>query len=222
MNTLSLLHRELLIAARNPGEWLTPLIFFLLVVTIFPLAVGPDATTLAHIAPGVIWAIALLSSLLAQEKLFRSDAADGTLEQLLLAPQPLVLSMLAKSTAHWLTYGAPLVVLSPFLGIWLRMQPDSEALWIMPLTLALGTAIFSLLAVFTAALAVGAPRNSFLGPLLALPLCLPAVIFAAAAIVGQATLASLLLLAAFFTLALTVLPLATAGALRCNAEANGS
>ncbi|MDM5147453.1 heme exporter protein CcmB [Candidatus Persebacteraceae bacterium Df01] len=207
-----LLRRDLLLAARNPGDWLTPLIFFLLVAAVFPLAVGPEPDTLRRIAPGVIWSLALLSSLLSQDAIFRSDAEDGVLEQLLLSPQPLVLAVLAKTAAHWLAYCAPLVLLAPLLGVWLQLPADS--LGVLLLTLPLGTGIFSLLAAFCAALLTGARRSHFLGALLALPLCLPAVIFAAATVTAVTPAAPLLLLAALFMLSLTVLPIATATALR--------
>ncbi len=209
---IGLLRQDLLLAVRNPGEWLMPLTFFLLVVTIFPLAVSPEPAILRRIAPGVIWAVALLSSLLSQGTLFRQDAEDGTLEQILLSPQPLVLATLAKVVAHWLFYGAPLVILAPLLGAWMHMSLDE--LFILLITLPLGTGIFSLFATFSAALLAGFHHNHFLGALIALPLCLPAVIFAAAAVTSD-TLAPVLLLSALFTLSLTVLPLVSVSTLRC-------
>ena len=208
---IALLKHELLLIARNPSGWIIPLVFFLLVIAVFPLALGPAPEVLRLIAPGVIWAVALLSSLLSQETLFRQDAEDGTLEQFLLSPQPLVLVALAKTIVHWLSYGAPLVMLAPLLGAWLHMRPGQ--LGVLLMTLPLGTGIFSLLATFSAALLVGVHRQHFLGALVALPLCLPAIIFAAAA-VSSRTATPLLLLASLFTLSLTVLPLVTAAALR--------
>jgi heme exporter protein B len=210
-----LFRRDVLLAARNPGEWATPLVFFLLVAAVFPLAVGPAPDVLRRIAPGVIWAVALLSSLLSQDSLFRADADDGALEQILLSPHPLALSVLAKTAAHWLAFGMPLVILAPLLGAWMQMRAGE--IWILVITLPLGTAIFSMLAAFAAALSAGARRRNFLGALIALPLCLPAVIFAAAAVHSESPAASLLLLAALFTLSLTILPLAAAGALRVGA-----
>ncbi len=212
-----LLKRDLLLTVRNPGEWIIPLVFFLLVIAIFPLAISPAPEQLRTIAPGVIWAVALLSSLLSQETLFRQDAEDGTLEQTLLLPQPLVFVALAKTTAHWLSYGLPLVILAPLLGVWMHMRPDE--LGILLITLPLGTGIFSLLATFSAALLAGVRHNHFLGALIILPLCLPAIIFASAA-VSSSTAAPSLLLAALFTLSLTALPLVTASALRQSVAGN--
>ena len=208
---ITLFKRELLLVARNPSGWITPLVFFLLVIAIFPLAIGPTPEMLRLIAPGVIWAVALLSSLLSQETLFRQDAEDGTLEQLLISPQPLVLVTLAKTIVHWLSYGAPLIIVAPLFGAWLHMRPGE--LGVLLTTLPLGTGIFSLLATFSAALLISAHRNYFLGALIALPLCLPAIIFAAASVSGHTTTPRLLL-AALFTLLLTVLPLFTTSALR--------
>lgn len=219
MNLLfsALLRHDLLLAVRNPGGWVTPLVFFLLVIATFPLAVGPDPDILRRIAPGVIWAVALLSSLLSQATLFRQDAEDGTLEQILLTPQPLVLVILAKIVAHWLCYGAPLVVLAPVLGAWMQMSAD-ELLTLL-ITLPLGTGIFSLFAVFSAALLSGVRHNQFLGALIALPFCLPAIIFAATAVPSKTT-APTLFLAALFTLSFTILPLVSAGTLRCSDGGN--
>ena len=209
---ITLLRRDLLVVARNPGDWLTPLLFFVMVAAIFPLALGPAPDTLRLLAPGIIWAVALLSSLLSQESLFRADFEDGTWEQILLSSQPLVLAVLAKTVTHWLVCGAPLIVLAPLLGAWMHLP--AEDLLILAISLPLGTGVFSLLAAFAAALLVGAPRARFVGAVLALPLCAPALIFAAGAVTSGTPKAALLLLAAFFTLSLTVLPLAAAGALR--------
>lgn len=211
---ISLLKRDLLLVIRDPGEWITPLVFFLLVITIFPLAISPAPEVLRLIAPGIIWAVALLSSLLSQDMLFRQDAEDGSLEQILLLPQPLVVVVLAKTAAHWLAYGAPLLVLAPVLGAWMHMRPNE--LGILLITLPLGTGIFSLLAAFSAALLAGVRHNHFLGALIVLPLCLPAIIFAAASVSGD-TAAPPLLLGALFMLSLTVLPFVTAGALHQSA-----
>ena len=213
---LPLLRRDLLLTARRPGELLVPLAFFTATVAIFPLAIGTRPETLRAIAPGVIWTVALLSSLLSQDMLFRRDARDGSLDQLLLSPRPLILAVLAKAAAHWLACGLPLIFLAPLLAAW--MQLPADRLLLLLATLPLGTAVFSLLAVFAEAVAAAAARSRFLGGMLALPLCMPAVIFAAAAVAGDAPAAPLLLLAACLSLALTVLPLAAAGALRASAQ----
>lgn len=208
---IALFKRDMLLVARNLNEWITPLIFFLLVVAIFPLAISPAKDVLQAIAPGVIWTVALLSSLLSQTTLFRQDVEDGSLEQILLTPQPLVLAILAKLFAHWLAYGMPLVLLAPLLGMWMHLGADQ--IIILLITLPLGTGIFSLFAVFSAALLADVRGHHFLGALIALPLCIPAVIFAAAA-VSSNTSAPSLFLAALFTLSLTILPLISAVALR--------
>jgi heme exporter protein B len=205
-----LLQRDVLLAFRDLGMIITPLAFFLLAVTIFPLAISADPYILRRIAPGVIWSMALLSALLPQEAIFLRDAEDGTLEQLMLLPQPLLLLVLAKVLMHWLAFGVPLLVLAPVLGAW--MQMSSDELLMLLLTLPLGTGVFSLLATFSAALLVGVRGSHFLGALIALPLCLPTIIFASAAISSD-TAAPLLLLAALFTGSLTLLPFAIVGAL---------
>lgn len=205
-----LIKRDISLTMRDLGTVLTPLAFFLLVVVVFPLTISPAAEILRRIAPGVIWAIALLSALLSQHTLFRQDAEDGTLEQIMLLPQPLLLAVLAKIVMHWLTYGMPLLILAPLLGSW--MQMSTEELSVLLLTLPLGTGIFSLLATLSAALLVNIRNNHFLSALIALPLCLPTVIFASAAIYSD-TLAPLLLLAALFMASLTLLPFAIVGAL---------
>ncbi len=216
MEMMLLLKRDVLLAARSPGEWAIPLIFLVAVSAVFPLALGPAPEVLSRIAPGLIWAIALLCSLLTQDALFRDDAEDGALEQLLLAPQSLVMAVLGKAAAHWVSSAIPLIVLAPMLGAWMHM--DGQDLAVLMLSLPLGTGIFSLLAVFAASLAAGTRRGNFLGALLALPLCMPAVIFAAAAVTTADSAAALLLLAALFAFLLTVMPFAAAGALRAAAQ----
>ncbi len=209
-----ILRRDLLLMFRRPGEWLLPLGFFIMLAAIFPLALGPEQQQLRAVAPGVIWTAALVSSLLTQETLFRVDAEDGALEQMLLSGNSLVLLVLAKTIAHWLLFGIPLTLMSPLLGAWFSLEADE--IWRLMLTLPLGAGVFSLLSVFTAALLAGERKNHFLGALLCLPLCMPAIIFAVAAAKGDT--APLLLLAALFSFSVTVLPLAAAGALRLNME----
>ena len=205
-----LLRRDMILLRRNPTTALLPLLFFVMMTAIFPLTLGPSAQTLNAAAPAIIWSAALLSSLLTQDSLFRHDAEDGTLEQMLLSGRPMALVALTKTAIHWLSFGVPLIFVAPLLGAWLAME-DSEV-WRLMLTLPLGAGVFSLFSVFTAALLAGERTNSFLGALICLPLCLPAIIFAAAAARGES--APLLLLAALFVFSLTVLPLATGGALR--------
>lgn len=205
-----LLRRDLLLVARNPSSALLPLIFFVLAAAVFPLAISPKAEMLRAAAPGVIWSAALLSSLLTQDALFRADYEDGSLEQMLSSGRPLILFALAKTAAHWLAFGAPLTLASPLLGLWLAM--DGGEIVLLMLTLPLCSGVFSFLSVFAAALLAGADASRFLGALLTLPLCLPAVIFAAAAARGD--LAPFLFLGALFAMSATVLPIAAAGALK--------
>ncbi|MGI9296614.1 MAG: heme exporter protein CcmB [Gammaproteobacteria bacterium] len=205
-----LLRRDIALLARNPSAALLPPMFFVLAAAVFPLAAGPSPETLRATAPGVFWSAALLSSLLTQDSLFRADYEDGALEQMLLSGRPAILIALAKAAAHWLSFGAPLILAAPLLGLWLAMSGEEiiALFWTVPL----GAGVFSLLSVFAAALLVGARANQFLGALITLPLCMPAVIFAAAAARGET--APLLFLAALFALSATVLPPAAAGALR--------
>lgn len=205
-----LLRRDMILLARNPSAALLPPMFFILAAAVFPLAAGPSPEILRAAAPGIFWSAALLSSLLTQDYLFRADEQDGALEQMLLSGRPAILIVLAKAVAHWLAFGVPLILMSPLLGLWLAMSGDEilALLFVLPL----GAGVFSLLSVFAAALLIGARANQFLGALITLPLCLPAVIFAAAAVRGET--APLLFLGALFALSATILPLAAAGALR--------
>lgn len=210
---IALCKRELLLVTYNLSEWFMPFVFFLLVVMIFPLAVSPAVEILRNIAPGVIWTVALLSALLSQDNLFKEDVADGSLEQILITPQPLIIATFSKIITHWLSYGLPLIILAPLLGLWMHM-PSNE-LVILLMTLPFGTGIFSLFSVFSAALLAEVQGHNFLGALIALPLCLPSIIFSTAAISSD-TLAPFLLLLAFFTASLTVLPLVTTSVLQKN------
>ena len=206
----ALLRRDMLLLWRNPGDSLIPLAFFMLISIMFPLAIGPAPTDLHAAAPGIVWSAALLSSLLTHDMLFRRDDEDGALEQLLASGQPTALLVAAKTTAHWLAFGAPITLISPLLGLWLSMS--SGEIMRMLVALPLGTGIFSFFAVFIAALLVGRRHAHFLGALLSLPLCAPVVIFGAAYINGQT--APLFLLAALFALAASILPIAAALSLR--------
>lgn len=215
-----MLSRDLRIVARNRSEWLNPLLFFIIVVTLFPLGIGPEPNTLTLIAPGIIWVAALLATLLSLDGLFKSDFVDGTLEQIILTPQPLSLLVLAKVTAHWLTTGLPLLLLSPLLGVF--MQLPSNAIGVMMVTLLLGTPTLSLIGAIGAALTVGLRQSGVLVSLLVLPLYIPVLIFASNA-VGTAAMgldinAQLSILGALLALTLALAPLATAAALRISIE----
>ena len=215
-----LLKRDLTLAVRRRSDWLNPLVFFVIVVTLFPLGVGPDGSLLAEIAPGVIWVAALLATLLALDGLFRDDYIDGSLEQLLLSSQPLTVLVLAKTLAHWIVSGLPLVLLSPLLAVLLQLP--LKALPALLASLGLGTLSLSLIGAIGAALTVGLKRGSVLLALLVLPLFIPVLIFGsscvAAAASGFDTGAQLSLLAGLFFLALALAPLAAAAALRISAE----
>ena len=217
---LSVVRRDLLLAARGPGERLAPALFFAAAVAVFPLGASPDAEVLRQAAPAVVWAAALLSALLSQESLFRDDRDDGALEQALLSPQPVALFVLAKSAAHFISVGLPLLLLAPIFGGMLGLSPPAAA--VLAFTMIPGMAVFSLFGAFAAALTLGIPRGGLLPALLVLPLCAPALIFAAAAVSaaenGEPFGAHLSLLCALPALALALLPISTAGALRIAAS----
>jgi len=212
--------RDLRLGVRKRSEWLQPILFFILVVSLFPLGVGPSPQTLASIAPGVIWVAALLATLLSLERLFRSDFEDGALEQLLLSPHSLALLVFAKVLAHWLLTGLPLIIISPLLGVLLHLP--GEGIAALPLTLLLGTPILSLVGAIGVALTVGLRRGGVLLTLLVLPLYTPALIFGATAIAaassGLPITGHLALLGAMLVLALTLAPLAAAAGLRISVD----
>ncbi|CAO96184.1 heme exporter protein CcmB [Erwinia tasmaniensis] len=213
---LSVLKRELRIAFRGTAEILNPLWFFLIVVTLFPLGIGADPQLLARIAPGIVWVAALLSSLLALERLFRDDFLDGSLEQLLLLPVPLPLIVLSKVVAHWLVTGLPLLLLSPLIALLLAL--DFASWRAVALTLLLGTPTLSLLGAIGVGLTVGLRRGGVLLSLLVLPLAVPVLIFASAAIdaaeQGMAISGYLAILGAILAGSAVLAPFATAAALR--------
>ncbi len=195
-------------------------VFFVLTVTLFPLGVGPEASVLRRIAPGVIWVSALLAAMLSLDRLFQVDFEDGSLDQLALAPLPLELVAAAKCLAHWLSTGLPLLVISPLLGILLNLS--GEAYGTLLLAMAIGTPSLSLVGAIGAALTVGIRRGGVLLSLLVLPLYIPVLIFGVgaidAALVGLGGNAHLLVLAAILLIALPLAPWAVAGALRLNLE----
>jgi heme exporter protein B len=217
---VAVVRRDLQLAWRRPGDVLNPLFFFAIVSTLFPLAVGPDAEQLAQNGAGVLWMAALLAALLSLNSLFLNDYEDGTLEQMLLSPQPLPLLVLAKSIAHWLVSGLPLVLVSPLIAISFQMPARSTT--VMMLTLALGTVGLSLLGSIGAGLTVGLNRGNALLGLLILPLAMPILIFGARtvslAVAEDAVSAGLYFLGAYCMLALTLAPFATAAALKISNE----
>ena len=175
-----LLRRQLVLAIRRPIEIGNPLLFFAMVVALFPLGLGPSPDKLAGFAPGILWIIALLSNLLTSDGVFRSDFEDGSLEQLLLAPQPLFMSVLAYIAAHWLLTGLLLGLVSPIFALMLGLP--GEGVGVLMVSLLLGTAVLSLVGGIGAALTVGLKRGGMLISLLILPFYMPVLIFGSAAV----------------------------------------
>lgn len=212
----AVVRRDLVLALRRRANLLTTFFFFVIVVSLFPLGVGPEPNVLRDIAPGVIWVAALLASMLALNRMFSLDYADGTLEQMLLTPAPLALLVLAKVLAHWLVAELPLVLMAPLLG--LQFDVPKEVLQVLLWSLLLGTPTLSLLGGIGAALTLGVRGGGALLSLLILPLCVPVLIFgagtASAIAAGQSVQPHLFLLSGFFLFALVLAPLGAATALR--------
>ncbi|WP_193074828.1 heme exporter protein CcmB [Pseudomonas sp. FME51] len=208
--------REWRLAWRRPGDLLNPLVFFALVVSLFPLAVGPEPSMLRSMAPGVIWVAALLATLLSLDGLFRSDYEDGSLEQWVLSPHPLALMVLVKVLHHWLMSGLAMVILAPLFGLMLALPLSS--LPVLAMTLLLGTPILSLLGAVGAALTVGLKSGGLLLALLILPLYIPVLILGTgamdAALQGMPVTGFALWLGCLAVLALSLAPIAIAAGLR--------
>ncbi|MHB1542696.1 MAG: heme exporter protein CcmB [Steroidobacteraceae bacterium] len=215
-----MLERDLRLAFRKASQLIQPLAFFVIVTTLFPLAVTPSLPELRRIAPGVVWAAALLSSLLALEFLFRDDAQDGTLEQFALSGRALTGLLVAKTAAHWLLTGLPLALMAPIAGAALGV-PQAAMPGILA-SVGLGTVTLSLIGAVGAALTMGLRRSGALLSLLTLPLVIPVLIFGARAtqlaIKGESYSAPLMLLAALAVLATTLAPLAATAAVHINLE----
>lgn len=213
---LRVLMRDLTLAFRHRGELANPLVFFVMVVSLFPLGIGPAPSTLAEIAPGIIWVAALLASMLALDAMFRTDFEDGSLEQMALSHHPLSVIVLAKVLAHWLITGLPLLIVAPLLGVLLYL-PDS-AMVVLVITLALGTPVLSLIGAIGTGLTVGLKRGGVLLSLLVLPLYVPVLIFGALAVndatAGLSVAGHLYLMGALLVLAIALSPLAAAAAIR--------
>jgi heme exporter protein B len=212
--------RDLMLAWRRRSDMLSTVFFFVIVVSLFPLGIGPETQLLRQIAPGVVWVAALLASMLSLGRLFYNDYHDGTLEQLLLTPQPLFLVVLGKIFAHWVVAEVPLVLIAPLVG--LQFGLSSETLWILLASLLLGTPVLSLIGSVGAALTLGLRGGGVLISILVLPLYIPALIFGAGAvdatIMGMSPAANLYLLGAFAIVSLLFSPWATAAALRISLE----
>ena len=216
----ALVARDLLIAARRRSDVLTTFFFFVIVVSLFPLGVGAQPEMLREIAPGVVWVAALLASMLSLSRMFDADYADGTLEQLVLTPQPLTVMVLSKVLAHWLTTGLPLVLVGPLLGLQFGLPGD--ALIVMLVALLIGTPALSLIGAVGASLTLGVRGGGALTSLLVLPLYVPVLVFGAGAVSSTATgmtaAGHLSLLGAMSLAALVFSPWATALALRISLE----
>jgi heme exporter protein B len=217
---LAIVRRDLLLALRRKSEVLTSLFFFVIVASLFPLGIGPEPALLKKIAPGVLWVAALLSTLLGLPRLFAADHLDGTLEQMALSPSPLALLIAGKILAHWLLCGLPLVLLAPLLG--LQFALEGQTLFILSLSLLLGTPLLSLIGAMGAALTLGVRGGGVLLALLVLPLYIPTLIFGAGAVEAQSAglgvEGHLSLLAALLALAVFFAPWATTAALRIALE----
>ncbi len=212
--------RDLRLAMRRWGQVADPLVFFLIVTTLFPLGLSPELSRLRDVAPGVLWVAALLSSLLAADSLLKSDAQDGTLEQYVLSGQPLTWLLLAKTAAHWVLSGLPLVLLSPLVAIALGVP--GHALGVVVCSLMLGTLTLSLLGAIGAALTIGLRRGSLLLSLLVLPLAMPLLIFGARAVelamTSEPVAGPMYLLGALCVMAFTLAPLTAAAAVRISID----
>lgn len=214
------LKRDLLLAFRRQSDIATTLFFFIIVSSLFPLGIGPEPAVLSSIAPGVLWVATLLAGMISLTRLFAADFVDGSLEQMLLAPQPLALLVTAKVLAHWLVCGLPVVLLAPIIG--LQYALPNDAILVLVYSLLLGTPALSLIGAIGAALTLGVRGSGLLVALLVLPLYIPALIFGAGAVAasqhGMSAQAHLSLLAACSLLALVLAPIATAAALRISVE----
>lgn len=217
---LTVLKRDLILAMRRKSDVTSTLFFFVVVVSLFPLAIGPELDTLRMIAPGIVWVAALLASMLALDHMFSVDYQDGSLEQLLLTPQPLTILVVAKVLAHWLITGLPLVMIAPLLGI--QYDLSGEAISVLLVTLLIGTPALSLIGAIGAALTLGLRGGGVLVSLLVLPLTIPVLIFGAGAVEanvsGLGSEGHLSMLLAILVMSLLLAPLATAVALKISAE----
>jgi len=217
----ALLVRDMRLAVRVGGGAMMGVLFFLIVVTLVPLAVGPDLAQLQRIGPAILWIGALLASLLTLDRLFAADHEDGSLDLLLTGRAPLELAVLAKALAHWITTGLPLVIAAPLLGLFLNLEPVATGA--VALTLLAGTPALTCIGVIGAALSVALRRGGLLLPVLVLPLTIPVLIFGVsasnAAMVGPVTFGAPFTILCALTLGSLVLgPLAAAAALRQGLE----
>jgi heme exporter protein B len=217
---LGAFRRDLLLAYRRQGDIVNPLVFALIVVTLFPLGIGPEAGVLTAIAPGLVWVVALLACLLSADRIFRDDYLDGSLQQMLLSPQPAYFLVMAKVGVHWLVSGLPVTIVAPLLGLMLSMPAGGY--WPLLISLLLGTISLSMIGAIGAALTVGLKRGGLLVALIVLPLYIPVLIFGSGAVkAGSEALpynGHLAVLAALTLLGTVLAPLAIGGALRINMD----
>lgn len=219
---VAILRRDVRLGIRQKQDLMNPLLFFVMVVALFPLGVSPEASFLSEAGAGILWVGALLATMLSLDHLFRFDFEDGTLEQIALQPQPMFLLVLAKIIAHWLVTGLPLVVLTPLLGLMLYLDGNSVA--VLCLTLLIGTPVLSLIGSVGAALTVGLRAGGVLLSLLVIPLYIPVLIFGTGTVMAAGSGADvsghLALMAAMLVLALILAPLAAAAALKISLSAS--
>lgn len=212
----SIIARDLRLSMRRRGDVLNHLVFFVIVVTLFPLGVGPEPNLMHTMAPGIVWVAALLAAMLSLQRLFASDFADGTLEQMLISAHPLGLIVIGKIIAHWFMSGLPLTLLAPVLGV--QFDLPQQALWVLALSLLIGTPVLSLIGAVGAALTLGVRGGGVLLALLVLPLYVPVLIFGAGGVAavsnGMGAGPHLSLLGAFLAVSCVVAPWAACAALR--------
>jgi heme exporter protein B len=212
--------RDLMLAWRRRADVLSTLFFFVIVVSLFPLGIGPETQLLKSIAPGVVWVAALLASMLSLNRVFQNDYQDGTLEQMLLTPQPLYLVVMGKVLAQWLVSEVPLVLIAPLIGVQFDLEPNT--LFVLFISLLIGTPVLSLIGSIGAALTLGLRGGGVLIALLILPLYIPVLIFGAgavdASIIGVSPQANIYLLGALLALSFVFAPWATSAALRVSLE----
>jgi heme exporter protein B len=215
-----IVRRDLRLAMRRKSDVLTTLFFFVIVVSLFPLAIGPEASVLRQIATGVLWVAALLATMLSLGRLFEQDYVDGALEQMVLSPVPLSVLVIGKVVAHWMLSGLPLTLLAPLMALQFDLPMSSVA--VLALSLLVGTPALSLIGAIGAALTLGLRGGGVLVSLLVLPLYVPVLIFGAGAVEAQSAGltadAHLSLLGALLVLAVFFAPLATTAALRITLE----
>ena len=213
---MATLKRDLLIAVKRRNDIVNPFVFFVIVVSLFPIGISPESAVLRQIAPGVVWIAALLASMLSMDSLYRADFEDGSLEQLLLNPNSLYLLVFAKNIAHWTVSGLPVIVVSPLLAYMLSLPAAGYPALII--TLLLGTPVISLLGSIAVALTVGLGSRGLILAVIVLPMSVPVLIFGTLAVqnslVGGSPLGYLALLGAMLAAAISLAPVATAAALR--------